>query len=380
MQRAMPLRRSLILPLLALPTLVACGNDPPPSAPPPPSEASARAISADPGADRQDFGRAIDALFDDEAVGETRALLVMHGGRIVAERYGEGYGKDTRFLGWSLSTCMTGIVIGVLVSDGRLRRDESAPVPAWRRSGDPRGEITLRQLLQMRSGLRHEETTDPVAASETTRMLFLDGRDDMARFAEAQPLEAEAGRAFEYSSATGVILADIATRALTSSSDPERRRKAMATYMRTRFLEPAGMTSVVPEYDAAGTMIGASMISADARDWGKLGEFLRNGGSVKGAQIVPRRWIDFMLAPSPQSPGYGAQVWLNRPQKDGSQAVLPGKAAESLFGCVGRLGQYVIGSRSQKLTVVRLGHTLRDKREALRQRLADLVALFPARR
>ena len=119
------------------------------------------------------------------------------------------------------------MLIGLLVSDGRLRLDESAPVPAWQRPGDPRGEITLRQLLQMRSGLRHSEAGDPVYDSDEVRMLFLDGRDDMAAYAEAQPLEAEPGRKFEYSSATSVILADLAAHALTASRDPAIRRQAV---------------------------------------------------------------------------------------------------------------------------------------------------------
>ncbi|MBV1916510.1 MAG: beta-lactamase family protein [Sphingomonadaceae bacterium] len=362
-----------ILPLLALPSLMACGSNPAPAGPAPPSEASLSAISGETVVDHDDLARTIDSLFDEENVGETRALLVMRGGRIIAARYGEGYDSGTRFLGWSLSKCMTGITIGLLVSDGRLRRDESPPVPAWQRSGDARGEITLRQLLQMRSGLRHEEETDPA------RMLFLDRRDNMARFAEAQPLESEPGRTFEYSSGTSIILSDIAARALTQSSDPVRRRKAVSKYLRTRLLDPAGMTSFVTEFDAAGTMIGSDMIHANARDWARLGEFLRNGGSVKGVQIIPRRWIEFMLAPSPRNPGYGAQIWLNRPQSDEQIRLFPGKAPESLFGCIGQLGQYVIGSPAQKLTVVRLGHTLDSERPALRSRLGDLIALFPAR-
>merc|ERR1739841_265529 len=112
----------------------------------------------------------------------------------------------------------------MLVSDGRLRLDETAPVPTWQRPGDPRGEITLRQLLQMRSGLTHSEGSDPVDESDEVRMLFLDGRDDMARYAEDRPLEAEPGRKFEYSSATSVILSDLAARVLTPAPDPDSRR------------------------------------------------------------------------------------------------------------------------------------------------------------
>lgn len=375
----MPTRRlSLILPLLLLPSLWGCGAGDR-AQPPPLSPEALDAVVETPGAKRQQLARAIDALFADEEAGETRALVIMRGGRIVAERYAAGFGRETRQLGWSMSKCVTGVLVGMLVSDGRLRLNETAPVPTWQRSGDPRGEITLRQLLQMRSGLRHVETADPVYASDTVRMLFLDGRDDMAAYAEAQPLEAEPGRVFEYSSASSIILADIAARAITDSRDPALRRKAVLDYLRTRFLDPAGMTSMVPEFDAAGTFIGSSMIHATARDWAKLGEFLRHGGSVRGAQVIPRGWIEFMTRPSPRNPGYGAQLWLNRPQPDGSEVLFPGRAPESLFACIGHLGQYLLVSPDQKLTVVRLGHSEEEQRSAVRNHLAGILSLFPGR-
>ena len=68
--------------------------------------------------------------------------------------------------------------IGLLVADGRLRLDESVPVPEWQRSGDPRGEITLRQLLQMRSGLRHTEAGDPIYESDEVRWVALSDIED----------------------------------------------------------------------------------------------------------------------------------------------------------------------------------------------------------
>jgi CubicO group peptidase (beta-lactamase class C family) len=227
----------------------------------------------------------------------------------------------------------------------------------------------------MRSGLRHREVGKPARPADATRMLFLDGRDDMAAYAEAQPLEAEPGRTFEYSSATTVILSDIAARALTDSRDPVFRRRAVHDYLRTRLLDPIGMQSAVVEFDAAGTMIGSSMMHATARDWGKFGEFLRHGGSVRGAQLVPRGWIDFMKAPSPRNAAYGAQLWLNRPA-DGDPVLFPDRAPASTFACIGDLGQYVIVSPRQRLTVVRLGKTDAEHRARLRERLADIVALL----
>ncbi|MFA7603099.1 MAG: serine hydrolase [Novosphingobium sp.] len=371
----MPTRRApLILPLLMLPALIGCGERD--SGPPPLTPAALAAVAGDSGVPREKLARAIDDLFADEQAGETRALLVLSGGRIVAERYGEGYGRDSRLAGWSMSKTVTGVMIGQLVADGRLRLNETAPVPTWQRSGDPRGEITLRQLLQMRAGLRHTEAGQPAYASDEVRMLFLDGRDDMAAYAEAQPLEAEPGRKFEYSSATTLILSDLAARVLTDNRDPAFRRQAVRDYLRTRLLEPVGMRSAVVEFDAAGTLIGSSMMYATARDWAKFGEFLRHGGAVRGAQLVPRGWIDFMTTPSPRNPAYGAHLWLNRPASDGRDMLFPGRAPKRTFACIGHLGQYVIVSPERKLTLVRLGKTDDERRGRLRERLADIVAVF----
>jgi CubicO group peptidase (beta-lactamase class C family) len=373
-----PRRASLILPLLALPALIGCGGGKP-EVPPAPDAAATAAVNAEPGTNRERLIRAVDRLFTDPSAGETSAVVVMRAGKIVAERYAAPYSRQTRFLGWSLTKCVTALMIGELVADGRLRLDETAPVPAWQRPGDPRGEITLRQLLQMRSGLRHSETAEPRYASDTVRMLFLDGRDDMAAYAEAQPLEAEPGRRFKYSTASSLILADLAARTLTPSRDPGERRRIVTDYLRTRLFEPIGMASMQPEFDAAGTFIGSTMLHGSARDWARLGEFLRNGGAVAGAQIVPRGWVGLMTRPSPRNPAYGAQLWLNRKAPDGPGELFPDRGPASLFACVGHLGQYVIVSPSQRLTVVRLGRTHDEARGALRDRLADLVELFPQR-
>ncbi len=209
-------------------------------------------------------------------------------------------------------------------------------------------------------------------------MLFLDGHDNMARWAEEQPLEADPGAKFEYSSNTTVILADIAARVLTDDSrDPEIRRRAVADYLQARLFEPLGMTSVVPEFDAAGTLIGGSLMHATARDYARFGEFLRTKGSHRGAQLVPRQWVEAMVTPSPRSPHYGFQTWLNRPVEN--SPLFPARAPHSLFAMIGHMGQYVLISPSQRLTVVRLGHSDATQRDALMPRLAEVAELYPAR-
>ena len=374
----MPLRQASLIAILAAASTLAACSEPEQVADPPLSDAALAAVTERAGAARRPLAREIDHLFTREDIGETRALLVMHGGAIAAERYGEGYDKDTRFVSWSMAKTVTAMVIGLLVADGRLTLDDPAPVARWQRTGDPRNAITLRHLLQMRSGLDHTEAGPVPVESSEVRMLFLDGRDDMARWAEEQPLEAEPGERFEYSSNTTVILADIAARALTDSEDPETRRDAVKDYLAARLFEPLGITSIVPEFDASGTMIGGSLMHATARDYAKLGELLRNKGSYRGTQLLPRRWVEQMVTPSPRSPHYGFQTWLNRSTGEERHPLFPDRAPDTLFAMIGHMGQYVLVSPEQKLTVVRLGHSDAPQRRAMMQQLADVVELYPA--
>jgi CubicO group peptidase (beta-lactamase class C family) len=370
-------RRALLAPALLV--LAACGSAPPAEAPL--TEGAKAAVTKDAGAPKDQLARAIDDIFTAPGVGETRAVVLMANGKLAAERYAPGYNRDTRFVSWSMAKTVTGVLIGMLVADGLLALDAPAPVPQWQRQGDPRGEITLRHLLQMRSGLRHTESGNPPYESSEVRMLFLDGRDDMAKWAEEQPLEAEPGKQFEYSSNTSVILADIAARALTASDKPDVRRKAVADYLQQRLFGPLGMTSMVPEFDASGTLIGGSLMHATARDWAKLGEFLRlKGRAPGGEQLVPQRWVEAMVTPSPASPHYGFQTWLNRPipgTPASEHPLFPDRAPESLFSLIGHMGQYVLVSPSQRVTLVRLGHSDSSERPPMLQQAADVLELYP---
>ena len=375
--RALLLAPALLLPPLLL--VAGCGAATP--AETPLSQQALAAVTADAGAPKDQLARALDDIFTAQGVGETRAVVVMANGKLAAERYAPGYDKDTRFVSWSMAKTVTGVLIGMLVSDGLLALDKPAPVPLWQRPGDPRAEITLRHLLQMRSGLRHTEAGDPPYESSEVRMLFLDGRDNMARWASEQPLEAEPGKMFEYSSNTSVILADIAARALTASDKPEARRKAVADYLQQRLFGPLGMTSMVPEFDASGTLVGGSLMHATARDWAKLGEMLRlKGRAPVGEQLVPQRWVEAMVTPSPASPHYGFQTWLNRevPGSEPSEHPLfPDRAPKSLFSLIGHMGQYVLVSPEQRVTLVRLGHSDSAERPVMLQRAADVLELYP---
>ena len=126
----------------------AAGFEPAPIASPYPD----RVVGSDDPAIRAAIDRAF-AEPDPAHPRNTKAIVVLHDGRLIAERYAPGYGPDTPIWAHSLTKSLTHALIGILVREGMLRLDQPAPIPAWRHAGDPHGAVTVDQLLRMDSGL-----------------------------------------------------------------------------------------------------------------------------------------------------------------------------------------------------------------------------------
>src|SRR6187549_4042715 len=131
-----------------------------------------------------------------------------------------------------------------------------------------------------------------------------------------------------------MILADVAARVLVPDGGAAERQQAVSEFLRARVSVPLRLESLTAEFDRAGTMMGGSMVWATARDWARFGEFLRHKGSVRGAQIVPRGWIEFMTAPSPRAPDYGAMTWLIHASGGERELLFPHEGPAALFGAV----------------------------------------------
>ena len=320
---------------------------------------------------------AIDPLFDDsgDSVGETRALIVMRDGKVIAERYAEGFGADSRFQSWSMARTVTGLIAGMMVSDGLLALDDPAPVAAWQQTGDPRSAITLRQLLTMSSGLQHRDGWQPGDYSDALAMLAGEGARDQAAFAAAKPLIHPDGATFNESGGSSMILAGIMTDRLTRSRDATVRRDAMARFLAARVSGPLHLQDFVPEYDASGTLIAGSNMHMTARDYAALGELIRTRGEAHGHQLIAEPWFDFMTAPSAANPAYGGHLWLNRGSED--TPLFPGQASAGILAAVGQRGQYVLVSPEQGLTIVRLGITREADMDALKAAMARVARRFP---
>jgi CubicO group peptidase (beta-lactamase class C family) len=368
----MPRKLPLSALIVALVPLLASADAPPPAPP-------HYAIASCPGTDLARAMTPIRRLFSDQP--ETRAVLVAGNGCTALKAYAPGYSDANRFISWSMAKTVTGFLVGALVTDGRLKLDAPAPVAEWHKPGDPRAAITLRQMLQMASGLQHVEVGSPVENSDTNQTLFVSHTGAMAAAAIDHPLATRPGSTFRYSSLTTLILAEIVTRTLTDSHDPRVRAKAYTDFAQARLFAPAGIHSAVLEFDGAGTQIGGSILHMTLDDWGRIGGLLLDGKAADGRQVIDPAWLAFMKTPSPANPEYGAQLWLNRPGGvEGKATLFPGKGPASAVAADGHLGQLVIASPDsgpgRGIVVVRLGNTPDTRNPALMQALGDVVASF----
>lgn len=269
-----------------------------------------------------------------------RAVVVVEGGVVAGEVYGEGFGPDMPLLGWSMTKTVNAALVGTLVKAGKLDLEDSALVPAWT---DKRKDIRLRDLLGMESGLAFNEDYGDV--SDVNRMLFLE--PDMAEFTAAQPEVATPETAFNYSSGTGTLLSRI-------WMDRVGDEAAALAYPGTALFEPLGMTSAEMEADEAGTLVGSSYMYATARDWARFGLFLAQHGTWNNTQMLPPGWVTAMQASNGLDGGYSQmQTWLNGPNDDDAADGVPADA----YWLIGHDGQTVAIIPSEDMIVVRLGLT-----------------------
>ena len=314
-------------------------------------------------------GAVADNLLADAAPhGVTLAFLVQQSGEVVYERYGHqpdtAFGPggpvtaDSTLVSWSMAKSMVHAAVGILVGEGRLQLDASAPVAGW--AGTPKEAITLQHLLNMRPGLAFVEDYVDDTVSNCIEMLYGSGAADMAAYAAALPLEHEPGTFWNYSSGTTNIISRIVGDAVGGG------REGMDAFLHERLFGPAGMHSAIPKFDDAGTFIGSSFVYATTRDFARFGELYRNDGvAADGTRVLPAGWRDHARTFAAHDPelgfDYGAQWWL-WPDLAGS------------YACHGYEGQYILVVPDRELVVVHLGKCPAAERPLVNEALRAVVA------
>jgi CubicO group peptidase (beta-lactamase class C family) len=301
--------------------------------------------------DGKKIAAAMDTVFTEPKDGppnNTQAVVVVYNGAIIAERYGQGFTPSMHIPGWSMTKSVTNALTGILVRQGKLDIRKPAPVAAWRKPGDPRGKITLDQLLRMSSGLDFLEVYGPHA--DMTDML---NETSMADFAAGKKLRAEPDREWYYSSGTSNIVARI----IRDSSGGTLA--GVYNFARRELFDRLAMRSALIEPDASGSFVGSSYMLATPRDWARAGLLFLNDGVWNGERILPEGWVKYSTTPTPLAPKgeYGAHFWLNAGAKANPANRTYPSLPTDLYWMSGYNGQIVAIFPSKKLVVVRMGVT-----------------------
>jgi CubicO group peptidase (beta-lactamase class C family) len=290
---------------------------------------------------------ALDHAFEEPAeppFRRTKAVVVVHDGKVIAERYAAGIGVNTPLLGFSMTKSVVNALIGVLTQQGLVTPSMPAPIPEWR--GDLRREIEVEHLLRMTTGLALDETNSGFDPS--SQMIYL--RDDMAGSVVNAAVVAPPGTRWAYSSATTQLLARIARDAV---GGPEQT----LTFAWRELFNPLGMRNVTLEFDASGTLQGSTYMLASARDWARFGVLYVNDGVVGGKRLLHEDWVDFSAAATLNS-DYGAGFWTNRSEHEHARGRVRLGIPRDAFFASGDLGQRIVIMPSQRLVVVRLGDSV----------------------
>jgi CubicO group peptidase (beta-lactamase class C family) len=273
-----------------------------------------------------------------EKIKRTRAVLVIYRDKIIAEKYEDGFSKNTKFLGWSMTKSITATYFGILQQQGKIDINKPAPVKEW--ANDGRSKIMLHNLIQMNSGLEWEEDYGKI--SDVTKMLFLS--DDMAKIQLEKPAAFAPNTHWNYSSGTTNLLSGILRRQFNNQQE-------YLDFWYASLIDKIGMHSMLIEPDMAGNFVGSSYGWATARDWAKFGLLYLHEGNWNGEQIFDKSWAKYVATPTPTSNReYGGHFWLNA---GGKYPDVP----KDMYFCGGFQGQKVIIIPSKDLVIVRFGLT-----------------------
>ncbi|MHB0754852.1 serine hydrolase domain-containing protein [Polaribacter sp. M15] len=284
---------------------------------------------------------------------KSRAVVVIYKDQIIAEKYAEGFTKDSKILGWSMTKSILSTVFGVMQHQGKLNVSDKAPIDSWQ--NDERKNITIHNLLQMNSGLEWDENYDEI--SDATTMLFLER--DMTKMQAEKPLTGKINASWNYSSGTSNLLSGIVRSQF-------KTHQEYLDYWYSDLIDKIGMNSMVLETDLAGNYVASSYAWATPRDWGKFGLLYLHKGNWNGQQIFAKDWVKYVTTPTPTSNGsYGAQFWLN---VNGGFKDVP----KNMFYADGYQGQRVYILPDQDLVIVRMALSWMDENTFLKGVLTSI--------
>jgi CubicO group peptidase (beta-lactamase class C family) len=276
------------------------------------------------------------------------AVLVMVDGRIVFEDYKEGESANRTHLLASGTKSFTGLLALAAVEDGLLTLDEPVAntIHEWR--NDPqRSAMTVRQLLTLTGGLEAGRHGFPPAYGE----------------AVTSAMRAAPGEKFLYGPNPFQLFGELLRRKLAP------RNETVGRYLQRRLLVPIGMQVGFWR----GLLQGQPQLPhgayLTAREWAKVGEFVRNNGRVGTRQVIRADLMPLLAEGTAANPMYGLTWWLNQPidgalreeirqLEDNMVGVDRVPGLEGMIMAAGAFKQRLYVIPAQRMVVVRFGNSV----------------------
>jgi CubicO group peptidase (beta-lactamase class C family) len=287
-------------------------------------------------------GRALDAAADYASGHRARALIISRHDHIVYERYWQGSSFDTVSDARGFTPVLAALAAGVAFSH-RLIAWPDQPLkyfmPEW--SSEPRGLITVRNLMQMASGLKPPDASAlPWAAYAQQRY-----GASLLGAVMSEPLAARPGSVWLEQAADPQLLALAIERAA---------RMRYADYVSQVLWQRLGAADAWLWLDRpGGTAHADCCMLARQGDWIRVGQLLVSDGRYRGSELMRPGWVALMRAPSPADADHGAFVRVGARVSGGSEPY----AAADLFVLDGGPGNRMWMVPSMQLVVLLLGAT-----------------------
>jgi CubicO group peptidase (beta-lactamase class C family) len=288
----------------------------------------------------------------------TAAFVVLHEDRVVMERYGRGYDRQSLLNSFSIAKSVMSALVGIALAEGRIESlDTTVASVCPEFAGTPYGAATVRELLSMTTGIGDAPSLLPGRAE----VYYGDSLRDLALRAQAPASSATAAHAWRYSEADVQVLGFVLERAAGMS---------VSDYLAAKLWQPLGMESkALWALDReGGTEKTFCCLSAQARDFARFGKLMLDGGRWKGRQLVPAAWAERRVLPGIELPDRHThqQLWW-APQ--GSLG------ARGDFYAYGHNGQYLYVNPAARLVIVKFSETNRQDPVPMFRTLADAVTV-----
>jgi CubicO group peptidase (beta-lactamase class C family) len=322
--------------------------------------------------DRGKLDAAIEAAFADPAA-LTAGFIVLHKGRIIAERYMPGITRDTQLESWSMGKSITSTLLALLVQDGTYKIDQPAPVALWQKPGDPRSAIRIADLLRMSSGLRFIATQDPDYTPDKgypDHFYIYTGAVDAFEYSINKPLQFPVNSEGRYRNCDPLTVGLLVKQAVA------KRGEEYLTWPQRALFDRIGIRRQVLETDPYGNFLLTGYDYGTPRNWARLGQLYLQDGVWEGKRILPEGWTKFVSTPAPawKQPVYGGLFWING---DGGWNI-----PKDAYFMAGAGGQNTFIIPSHQLVVVRMGHFRGASagRKTLNAAFTHLMAAVPPAR